>query len=98
MPHNVFWDKCIIPDLFHTAPAMCGVELDRLQKLDREKIRVWLSPQTSVSFMWRFSVVTFLCITVEYAFMGSLIIREVIKDLTLKGIKQAKVIMLAGTR
>ncbi|XP_048871226.1 carboxylesterase notum2 [Brienomyrus brachyistius] len=35
--------------------------------------------------------------TVEYAFMGSLIIREVIKDLTLKGIKQAKVIMLAGT-
>ncbi|XP_018594719.1 carboxylesterase notum2 [Scleropages formosus] len=33
----------------------------------------------------------------EYAFMGSLIIREVIKDLVLKGIKQAKVIMLAGT-
>uniref|UniRef100_A0A8C9VJ46 Notum pectinacetylesterase 2 n=1 Tax=Scleropages formosus TaxID=113540 RepID=A0A8C9VJ46_SCLFO len=34
---------------------------------------------------------------VKYAFMGSLIIREVIKDLVLKGIKQAKVIMLAGT-
>ena len=30
--------------------------------------------------------------------MGSLIIREVIKDLIPKGIKQAKVIMLAGTR
>ncbi|XP_030638538.1 carboxylesterase notum2 [Chanos chanos] len=35
--------------------------------------------------------------TVEFAFMGSLIIREVIKDLTSKGIKQAKVVMLAGT-
>ena len=34
----------------------------------------------------------------EYTFMGSLIIREVIKDLVPKGIKQAKVIMLAGTR
>ncbi|XP_030067933.1 palmitoleoyl-protein carboxylesterase notum2-like [Microcaecilia unicolor] len=33
----------------------------------------------------------------EYAFMGSLIIREVIKDLVPKGIKQAKVVMLAGT-
>ncbi|MEQ2184050.1 hypothetical protein GOODEAATRI_003932 [Goodea atripinnis] len=30
--------------------------------------------------------------------MGSLIIREVIKDLIPKGIKQAKVVMLAGTR
>ncbi|KAG9334967.1 hypothetical protein JZ751_006190 [Albula glossodonta] len=35
--------------------------------------------------------------TAEYAFMGSLIIREVIKDLVPKGIKQAKVVMLAGT-
>jgi hypothetical protein len=34
----------------------------------------------------------------SYAFMGSLIIREVIKDLIPKGIKQGKVIMLAGTR
>ncbi|KAM4751460.1 carboxylesterase notum2 [Anableps anableps] len=33
----------------------------------------------------------------EYSFMGSLIIREVIKDLIPKGIKQAKVVMLAGT-
>ncbi|XP_061843810.1 carboxylesterase notum2 isoform X2 [Nerophis lumbriciformis] len=33
----------------------------------------------------------------EYAFMGSLIIREVIKDLVPKGIKQAKVVMLSGT-
>ncbi|XP_069561167.1 carboxylesterase notum2 [Brachyistius frenatus] len=32
-----------------------------------------------------------------YAFMGSLIIREVIKDLIPKGIKQAKVVMLSGT-
>ncbi|MGH0131966.1 UNVERIFIED_CONTAM: hypothetical protein FKN15_008626 [Acipenser sinensis] len=32
----------------------------------------------------------------EYAFMGSLIIREVIKDLVPKGIKQAKVVMLSG--
>lgn len=33
----------------------------------------------------------------EYAFMGSQIIREVIKDLVPKGLKQAKVVMLAGT-
>ncbi|XP_041642123.1 carboxylesterase notum2 [Cheilinus undulatus] len=33
----------------------------------------------------------------EYTFMGSLIIQEVIRDLIPKGIKQAKVIMLAGT-
>uniref|UniRef100_A0A671TCB2 Carboxylesterase notum2 n=1 Tax=Sinocyclocheilus anshuiensis TaxID=1608454 RepID=A0A671TCB2_9TELE len=33
----------------------------------------------------------------EYAFMGSQIIREVIKDLVQKGLKQAKVVMLAGT-
>lgn len=30
--------------------------------------------------------------------MGSLIIAEVIKDLIPKGIKQAKVVMLSGTR
>ncbi|CAL8358798.1 unnamed protein product [Boreogadus saida] len=35
--------------------------------------------------------------TTEYTFMGSLIIREVIKDLIPKGIKQGKVVMLAGT-
>ncbi|XP_041959781.1 carboxylesterase notum2 isoform X1 [Alosa sapidissima] len=35
--------------------------------------------------------------SVDYTFMGSLVIREVIKDLTTKGIKQAKVVMLAGT-
>uniref|UniRef100_A0AAY4CQ87 Uncharacterized protein n=1 Tax=Denticeps clupeoides TaxID=299321 RepID=A0AAY4CQ87_9TELE len=35
--------------------------------------------------------------TVEYAFLGSLIVREVVKDLALKGLKQAKVVMLAGT-
>uniref|UniRef100_A0A674PAU4 Notum pectinacetylesterase 2 n=1 Tax=Takifugu rubripes TaxID=31033 RepID=A0A674PAU4_TAKRU len=32
-----------------------------------------------------------------YAFMGSMIIREVIKDLAPKGMKQAKVVMLSGT-
>uniref|UniRef100_A0A3Q3WLF7 Notum, palmitoleoyl-protein carboxylesterase n=1 Tax=Mola mola TaxID=94237 RepID=A0A3Q3WLF7_MOLML len=35
--------------------------------------------------------------TAAYTFMGSLIIREVIKDLIPKGIKQAKVVMLSGT-
>lgn len=34
----------------------------------------------------------------EYTFMGSLIIREVIKDLVPRGIKQAKVVLLSGTR
>ncbi|XP_034044114.1 carboxylesterase notum2 [Thalassophryne amazonica] len=33
----------------------------------------------------------------DYTFMGSLIIREVIKDLIPKGIKQAKVVLLSGT-
>ncbi|XP_069503236.1 palmitoleoyl-protein carboxylesterase notum2-like [Ambystoma mexicanum] len=33
----------------------------------------------------------------DYAFMGSRIIMEVIKDLAPKGIKQSKVVMLAGT-
>uniref|UniRef100_A0A674NEP8 Notum pectinacetylesterase 2 n=1 Tax=Takifugu rubripes TaxID=31033 RepID=A0A674NEP8_TAKRU len=33
----------------------------------------------------------------DYAFMGSMIIREVIKDLAPKGMKQAKVVMLSGT-
>lgn len=37
-------------------------------------------------------------LSAEYTFMGSLIIREVIKDLIPKGIKQAKVVMLSGTR
>ncbi|KAM9125060.1 palmitoleoyl-protein carboxylesterase notum2-like isoform 1-T1 [Pangshura tecta] len=32
----------------------------------------------------------------DYAFMGALIIQEVIKDLVPKGIKQAKVVLLAG--
>ncbi|KAF7216416.1 carboxylesterase notum2 [Nothobranchius furzeri] len=35
--------------------------------------------------------------TTDYTFMGSLIIREVIKDLIPKGIKQAKVVLLSGT-
>lgn len=34
----------------------------------------------------------------EYSFMGSVIIRELIKELASKGLKQAKVVMLAGTR
>ncbi|XP_072915979.1 carboxylesterase notum2-like [Hemitrygon akajei] len=33
----------------------------------------------------------------DYAFMGALILREVIKDLVPKGIKLAKIVMLAGT-
>ncbi|XP_026874514.2 carboxylesterase notum2 [Electrophorus electricus] len=33
----------------------------------------------------------------EYSFMGSVIIREMIKDLASKGLKQARLVMLAGT-
>lgn len=43
-------------------------------------------------------LVYFLCSSADYTFMGSLIIREVIKDLIPKGIKQAKVVMLTGAR
>lgn len=39
-----------------------------------------------------------LSFSAEYSFMGSLIIREVIKDLAPKGMKQAKVVMLSGSR
>lgn len=42
--------------------------------------------------------VVVLLLPAEYTFMGSLIIREVIKDLIPKGIKQAKVVMLSGSR
>lgn len=45
-------------------------------------------------FQW----IVFVPFSAEYAFMGSLIIREVIKDLTSKGMKQAKVVMLSGSR
>lgn len=33
-----------------------------------------------------------------YAFMGSLIIQEVVKDLLSKGLDNAKVLLLAGSR
>lgn len=39
-----------------------------------------------------------LLFSAEYAFMGSLIIHEVIKDLAPKGMKTAKVVMLSGSR
>ena len=34
----------------------------------------------------------------SYAFMGSLIIQEVVKDLLSKGLDNAKVLLLAGSR
>uniref|UniRef100_A0A8C8RRY4 Notum, palmitoleoyl-protein carboxylesterase n=1 Tax=Pelusios castaneus TaxID=367368 RepID=A0A8C8RRY4_9SAUR len=43
---------------------------------------------------WNANAVLFLL--ADYAFMGSLIIQEVIKDLVSKGLKQAKVVLLAG--
>lgn len=42
-------------------------------------------------------VVVLLC-TGGYAFMGSLIIQEVVKDLLTKGLDNAKVLLLAGSR
>jgi len=38
-----------------------------------------------------------LC-TDDYAFMGSLIIKEVVKDLLTKGLDNAKILLLAGSR
>ncbi len=38
-----------------------------------------------------------LCVD-GYAFMGSLIIQEVVKDLLNKGLDNAKVLLLAGSR
>lgn len=41
----------------------------------------------------------FVCACVGgYAFMGSLIIQEVVKDLLSKGLDNAKVLLLAGSR
>lgn len=34
----------------------------------------------------------------DYAFMGSLIIKEVVKELLTKGLDKAKVLLLAGSR
>lgn len=40
-----------------------------------------------------------VCVCVGgYAFMGSLIIQEVVKDLLNKGLDNAKVLLLAGSR
>lgn len=39
-----------------------------------------------------------LCLTDEYAFMGSLIIQEVVRELLGKGLSGAKVLLLAGSR
>lgn len=43
---------------------------------------------------------SFVCLlyTGGYAFMGSLIIQEVVKDLLKKGLENAKVLLLAGSR
>lgn len=43
------------------------------------------------------SVLLVLCVD-GYAFMGSLIIQEVVKDLLNKGLDNAKVLLLAGSR
>jgi len=56
---------------------------------------------SSSSSMCRILLLVIWCVyllSAEYTFMGSLIIREVVKDLIPKGIKQAKVVMLSGTR
>uniref|UniRef100_A0A3Q1GRE3 Notum pectinacetylesterase 2 n=1 Tax=Acanthochromis polyacanthus TaxID=80966 RepID=A0A3Q1GRE3_9TELE len=52
---------------------------------------VYVPTSLSIILLWLQKVSS------EYTFMGSLIIREVIKDLIPKGIKQAKVVMLSGT-
>lgn len=44
------------------------------------------------------SVDTELSLPDEYAFMGALIIQEVIKELVGKGLGTAKVLLLAGSR
>lgn len=47
-----------------------------------------------VSFIW----VKFIFFLGGYAFMGALIIKEVVKELLLKGLDKAKVLLLAGVR
>lgn len=43
-------------------------------------------------------MLTLSCLPDEYAFMGALIIQEVIKELVGKGLSTAKVLLLAGSR
>lgn len=49
-----------------------------------------LKPSPSIFFF-------FLCAD-DYAFMGSLIIKEVVKDLLSKGLDNGKILLLAGSR
>lgn len=45
-----------------------------------------------------YSSILFVLRVGGYAFMGSLIIQEVVKDLLNKGLDNAKVLLLAGSR
>lgn len=44
------------------------------------------------------TVNAYLCFSDEFVFMGALIIQEVVKELVGKGLGNAKVLLLAGTR
>lgn len=109
-----FWFHCSLThmhtstDSSRTAPVMYGLAPVLLrppqQDNDKEETKSEKEAQTQVkisacSLPVSCSPLTSLPLrTAEYSFMGSLIIREVIKDLIPKGIKMAKVVMLAGTR
>lgn len=74
-------------------------EKDASRSSHHQQILIIFLNTKAISIWWFVLLIAYLCFPpVEYTFMGSLIIREVIKDLVPKGIKQAKVVMLAGTR
>lgn len=98
-------------DSSRTAPVTCGVALARRRRLlrdhDRGGRKSEIEMRMQVGFFRNGPDDTCMTsdqrffrrlLSAEYSFMGSLIIREVIKDLIPKGIKQAKVILLSGTR
>lgn len=83
--------------LSHIALVMSGVEPH--QKLIRVRLFFYLSISRHdfVSFCHNRSFIGLTC-TDDYAFMGSLIIKEVVKDLLSKGLDNAKILLLAGSR
>lgn len=79
---------------------MCGAALQPKQSRVRHDltIKAYIKVQPSLRKALFYSSVLFVWCAGGYAFMGSLIIQEVVKDLLNKGLDNAKVLLLAGSR
>lgn len=84
-----------------TAQATCGVALQpkqsRVRHNENIKTNIKHVPLFEKRVILQFRSLCGVCVG-GYAFMGSLIIQEVVKDLLNKGLDNAKVLLLAGSR